>query len=102
MTTRLVLRSTAITDQVASADEGSASSATSTRTVRRMAVDCILPPEITHMANRYSKIAQVKPSRYTIVTLLFAIVLVAAASAQEKNPRLGKWKLKSDAPPPAI
>jgi len=54
------------------------------------------------MANRYSKIAQLKPSRCTIVTLLFAIVLVAAASAQEKNPRIGRWKLKSDAPPPAI
>ena len=27
--------------------------------------------------------------------------LVAAASAQTPNPRFGKWKLKSDAPPPA-
>jgi hypothetical protein len=26
---------------------------------------------------------------------------VAAASAQSPNPRFGKWKLKSDAPPPA-
>jgi hypothetical protein len=28
-------------------------------------------------------------------------LLVAAASAQSPNPRFGKWKLKSDAPPPA-
>jgi hypothetical protein len=67
------------------------------------------------MVNRYSKIARRKPStfarekpcatvdksRYGIVILL-AIVLSAAAFAQEKNPRIGKWKLKSDAPPPAI
>ena len=33
------------------------------------------------------------------VTLL---VVVAAASGQTTNPRFGVWKLKSDAPPPAI
>jgi hypothetical protein len=33
-----------------------------------------------------------------------AVLLVAAsfASAQAANPRLGKWKLKQDAPPPAL
>ena len=30
------------------------------------------------------------------------MAVAAALSAQEKNPRIGKWKLKSDAPPPAI
>jgi hypothetical protein len=29
-------------------------------------------------------------------------LVVAAASAENKNPRFGKWKLKSDAPPPAL
>jgi hypothetical protein len=29
------------------------------------------------------------------------VLLVTAASAQSPNPRFGKWKLKSDAPPPA-
>ena len=28
--------------------------------------------------------------------------LVAAASAQNANPRFGRWKLKSDEPPPAL
>jgi hypothetical protein len=34
----------------------------------------------------------------------FAIVVCASAlaSAQTANPRLGKWKLKQDAPPPAL
>ncbi|MGH9323925.1 MAG: hypothetical protein ACRD3V_29080 [Vicinamibacteria bacterium] len=31
-----------------------------------------------------------------------AAMVVAAASAQKTNPRFGKWKLKSDAPPPAL
>jgi hypothetical protein len=30
-----------------------------------------------------------------------AIAVVAAVSAQPSNPRFGRWKLKSDAPPPA-
>jgi len=30
-----------------------------------------------------------------------AALLAAAVSAQDSNPRFGKWKLKSDAPPPA-
>jgi hypothetical protein len=30
-----------------------------------------------------------------------ATLLATAASSQEPNPRFGKWKLKSDAPPPA-
>lgn len=38
--------------------------------------------------------------RLGIVTAL--TMVVAAASAENKNPRFGKWKLKSDAPPPAL
>jgi hypothetical protein len=39
----------------------------------------------------------------TIVTCLAIVVsCVALASAQAANPRLGKWKLKQDAPPPAL
>jgi len=39
----------------------------------------------------------------TLVALLAVAVGVAGvASAQDKNPRIGKWKLKSEAPPPAI
>ena len=53
------------------------------------------------MLNRYSILARLKPSRYIIV-LFLGLVLAVATSAQEKNPRIGKWKLKSDAPPPAI
>lgn len=29
-------------------------------------------------------------------------IVVAATSAENKNPRFGVWKLKSDAPPPAL
>jgi len=39
----------------------------------------------------------------TIVAALAIVVCGAAlASAQAANPRLGKWKLKQDAPPPAL
>ena len=39
----------------------------------------------------------------TIAAALAIIVCGAAlASAQAANPRLGKWKLKQDAPPPAL
>ena len=30
-----------------------------------------------------------------------AVMLAASVSAQAKNPRFGKWKIKSDAPPPS-
>jgi hypothetical protein len=59
-----------------------------------MGDDCILPPEINHMVNRYV--------RTLVGVVAVAVALSAAAFAQEKNPRIGKWKLKSDAPPPAI
>ena len=35
-------------------------------------------------------------------TAIALTALVAAASAQNANPRFGKWKLKSDQPPPAL
>jgi hypothetical protein len=34
-------------------------------------------------------------------TLAVVAILMASTSAQNTNPRFGKWKLKSDAPPPA-
>jgi hypothetical protein len=40
------------------------------------------------------------PILFSSVAVMIAW-LVAAASAQSPNPRFGKWKLKSDAPPPA-
>jgi hypothetical protein len=40
------------------------------------------------------------PTLFSSVAMMIAL-LVAAASAQSPNPRFGKWKLKSDAPPPA-
>ena len=43
-----------------------------------------------------------RQARTWIAVLAVAMGVAAAVSAQEKNPRLGKWKLKSDAPPPAI
>src|SRR5262245_27794646 len=61
------------------------------------------PSEITDMTNRSSNIAaRLNASRRGVAILILGIVLAVAASAQEKNPRIGKWKLKSDAPPPAI
>ena len=33
---------------------------------------------------------------------LAIVVLVCAVAAQPANPRIGKWKLKQDAPPPAL
>jgi len=41
-------------------------------------------------------------ARTWLALLAVAVAVAAVASAQEKNPRFGKWKLKSDAPPPAI
>ena len=43
-----------------------------------------------------------RQGRTWVAVLATIVALAAAASGQEKNPRLGKWKLKSDAPPPAI
>ena len=40
------------------------------------------------------------PTLFSSVAMMIAL-LVAAPSAQSPNPRFGKWKLKSDAPPPA-
>jgi hypothetical protein len=37
-----------------------------------------------------------------ILAALATAVAVAAVPAENKNPRFGKWKLKSDAPPPAL
>ena len=34
--------------------------------------------------------------------LLAIVVLAGSAAAQAANPRIGKWKLKQDAPPPAL
>jgi len=34
--------------------------------------------------------------------ILACSILVAAVISAQANPRIGKWKLKSDAPPPAI
>lgn len=34
--------------------------------------------------------------------LAMTLMLAASVSAQNKNPRFGKWKLKSEAPPPSI
>ena len=36
----------------------------------------------------------------TIGIMIAIAALASGVSAQNKNPRLGKWKLKSDAPPP--
>lgn len=38
----------------------------------------------------------------TILLLASLALSAALASAENKNPRFGKWKLKSDAPPPAL
>jgi hypothetical protein len=38
---------------------------------------------------------------FLLGALAATMCLVAAVSAQSSNPRFGKWKLKSDAPPPA-
>ncbi len=37
-----------------------------------------------------------------IVGVAGAVLLAASALAQTTNPRIGKWKLKQDAPPPAV
>ena len=37
----------------------------------------------------------------TLVTIAATIALAVGAAAQAKNPRFGKWKMKSDAPPPS-
>ena len=34
--------------------------------------------------------------------LLASLVLACSLAAQSANPRIGKWKLKQDAPPPAL
>jgi len=41
-------------------------------------------------------------ARTCVAVLAVAVGVAAAAAAQDKNPRIGKWKLKSEAPPPAI
>jgi hypothetical protein len=41
-------------------------------------------------------------ARTLAIALSVAIVSPAVAAAQTANPRIGKWKLKQDAPPPAV
>jgi hypothetical protein len=41
-------------------------------------------------------------ARQIALALIAAACTVVLASAQAANPRLGKWKLKQDAPPPAL
>ena len=41
-------------------------------------------------------------SRLVVAALVCGIGWAGLVSAQSANPRLGKWKLKSEAPPPAI
>jgi len=36
------------------------------------------------------------------LTSFAALLFVASVAAQSANPRIGKWKLKQDAPPPAL
>ena len=36
------------------------------------------------------------------LTSFAALLFVASVTAQNPNPRIGKWKLKQDAPPPDI
>src|SRR6266849_9761483 len=36
------------------------------------------------------------------LTSFAALLVVASVAAQSSNPRIGKWKLKQDAPPPAL
>ena len=43
-----------------------------------------------------------RPNRIAALSLLLLLGTATAAVAQGDNPRLGKWKLKSEAPPPAI
>lgn len=44
-----------------------------------------------------------KSNRTTILGVIFVLgMALAAGAAQKTNPRFGKWKLKSDAPPPAL
>jgi hypothetical protein len=37
-----------------------------------------------------------------VVALAFAVAWAGLVAAQAKNPRIGKWKLKQDAAPPAL
>ena len=41
-------------------------------------------------------------SQTLMTAVVVAVALAGLTSAQAKNPRIGKWKLKSEAPPPAI
>jgi len=54
--------------------------------------------------NHKSLITNHKRTAFGIVAIVAALAagLSPAASAENTNPRFGKWKLKSDAPPPAI
>jgi hypothetical protein len=40
--------------------------------------------------------------RVTSLAVLLGLTLTATASTAQTNPRFGVWKMKSDAPPPAI
>ena len=41
-------------------------------------------------------------ARALVTATVVLAISIAAASAQNANPRIGKWKLKQDAPPPAL
>src|ERR1051325_8006977 len=88
ITTRPVARSTATTDQVANARDGVASTSRM-NAIRRMGEDCILQ----RMTNRNAILLS--------VLCVVGVLCGNGASAQPKNPRIGTWKMKSDAQPPA-
>ncbi len=43
-----------------------------------------------------------KSNLVLIIGVIAAVAMVTVASAENNNPRFGVWKLKSDAPPPAV
>jgi hypothetical protein len=45
---------------------------------------------------------QKRSARMILAALAAAAAVVASVNAQGANPRFGKWKLKQDAPPPAL
>src|SRR5262249_40225304 len=53
-------------------------------------------------APQYTSLSGVTMRKHRSFVLAAVAVLAGSLAAQSANPRLGKWKLKQDAPPPAL
>src|SRR5260370_10699929 len=85
-----------------SSARGGRSSAAITGVPEPSAANKSIPAEYTMCRSRGGSDMDYRRAARNIVGVAGAVLLAGSALAQTTNPRIGKWKLKQDAPPPAV